>query len=49
MERATRLVKTALIPSHELDKRKWEVLEAGEQVEKAKVLFDLYRDAADGV
>lgn len=49
LERASKLVKAAALPSHELEKRKREAIAAEQRLEKAKVLLDLYQDAAKGI
>lgn len=48
-ERAAQLVEAKALPSHELDKRKREAIAAEQRLEKAKVLLDLYQDAAEGL
>ncbi len=47
LERTTKLVKAAALPSHEVDKSKRELIAAEQQVHKARILLDLYREAAE--
>lgn len=49
LERAATLVEAKALPSHELDQRKREAIAAEQRLEKAKVLLDLYQDAATGI
>ena len=49
LDRAAQLVEAKALPSHELDKRKREAIAAEQRLEKAKVLLDLYQDAATGI
>lgn len=49
LARAAQLVDAKALPSHELDKRKREAIAAEQRLEKAKVLLDLYQDAATGI